>query len=56
MGLAMTNFIIAVRNYAIAIILAWMGFSAVPAEKQDKTDKDTDKSQSTLISGFTLGH
>lgn len=49
MGLAMTNFIIAVRNYAIAIILAWMGFSAVPADKQDNNDRDTDKQQTALI-------
>lgn len=32
----MLNFIIAVRNYAIAIILVWMGFSAAPTDKSDK--------------------
>ena len=46
----MTNFIIALRNYAIAIILAWMGFSAVPADKQDNSEHDKSTQHSALIS------
>lgn len=45
----MTNFIIALRNFAIAIILAWMGFSAVPAEKQDNSDRDNDASRAASL-------
>lgn len=51
MGFAMLSFIIAVRNYAIAIILAWMGFSAAPADDSDKKSPENKVASVTFAIG-----
>nr|WP_197501715.1 hypothetical protein [Hyphomonas sp. Mor2] len=44
----MTSFFVAVRNFTIAVLLAWMGFSVAP-DGNDSDDSRADAPNSSAI-------
>jgi hypothetical protein len=47
----MVSFLVAIRNYTIAILLAWMGFSVAP-EASDKEEANSGSPANAISSVF----
>ncbi|MFN3211559.1 MAG: hypothetical protein ACE37M_00500 [Henriciella sp.] len=47
----MVNFLVAVRNFTIAVLLAWMGFSVAP-ESADKEEANSGSPSNAISSIF----
>ena len=49
----MLGILVAIRNFTIALLLAWMGFSIAPDSDEDKKSSSA-LSNSQSISGFVI--